>query len=259
MIKFFEIENNHSEAALIEKIKKKLKFYSFCLVKNFNSDKSQKRLSKIVRSRYHYKNDIRVSGKRKIGSDDYQRVDLGDSYKNIRFMRVISFAEWNKKNREFFDLVNPIISLRNKLSRIEKIGMYYPKVDKIKLRKEKKNYFLCDFVRMIQYPKGGGFLIRHNDYDEQYGKDVFAALLPLTIKKNKKNSGKSATYEKGGLYFMYKNKKIMIDDYVNNGDLILFNSKVDHGVNTIDPHKKVDLVKLSGRLTLNFSVASFYK
>ena len=64
--------------------------------------------------------------------------------------------------------------------------MYYPKVDKIQLRKEKKNYFLCDFVRMIQYPKGGGFLIRHNDYDEQYGKDVVAALLPLTIKKIKK-------------------------------------------------------------------------
>ena len=258
MLKFFEIKNNCSESLLIDKIKRKLKSYSFCLVKNFNTEKTQSRLSKIVRSRYHYKNDIRVSGKRKIGSKDYQRVDLGDSYKNIRFMRVISFAEWNKKNKEFFGLVNPIISLRNKLSKIKKIGMYYPNVDKIQLRKEKKNYFLCDFVRMIQYPKGGGFLIRHNDYDEQYGKGVVAALLPLTTKKNK-NSRKLAAYEKGGLYFIYKNKKVMIDDYVNNGDLILFNAKVDHGVNTIDPHKKIDLAKLSGRLTLNFSVASFYK
>ena len=259
MIKFFEVKNNCSQRLLIEKIQRKLRIYSFCLVKNFNTEKTQSRLSKIVRSRYQYNNDIRVSGKRKIGSNDYQRVDLGDSYKNIRFMRVISFAEWNKKNKEFFELVNPIISLRNKLSKIEKIGMYYPKVDKIQLRKEKKNYFLCDFVRMIQYPKGGGFLIRHNDYDEQYGKDVVAALLPLTTKKNKKNSGRSATYEKGGLYFIHKNKKVMIDDYVENGDLVLFNAKIDHGVNTIDPHKKVDIAKLSGRLTLNFSVASFYK
>ena len=78
-------------------------------------------------------------------------------------------------------------------------------------------------------------------------------------KKIKKNSGKFATYEKGGLYFIHKNKKVMIDDYVESGDLILFNAKVDHGVNTIDPHKKVDLANLSGRLTLNFSVASFYK
>ena len=30
----------------------------------------------------------------------------------------------------------------------------------------------------------------------------------------------------------------MIDDYVENGDLVLFNAKIDHGVNTIDPHKK---------------------
>ena len=137
-MKFFEIKNNCSESLLIEKIKRKLKSYSFCLVKNFNTEKTQSRLSKIVRSRYHYKNDIRVSGKRKIGSGDYQRVDLGDSYKNIRFMRVISFAEWNKKNSEFFKLVDPIISLRNKLSKIEKIGMYYPNVDKIQLRKDMK-------------------------------------------------------------------------------------------------------------------------
>ena len=101
-------------------------------------------------------------------------------------------------------------------------------------------------------------MIRRN-YDEQYGKDVVAALLPLTTKKNKKNSRQSATYEKGGLYFILKNKKVMIDDYVENGDLVLFNAKIDHGVNTIDPHKKVDIAKLSGRLTLNFSVASFYK
>ena len=50
-----------------------------------------------------------------------------------------------------------------------------------------------------------------------------------------------------------------LEYYVENGDLVLFNAKIDHGVNTIDPHKKVDIAKLSGRLTLNFSVASFYK
>ena len=43
---------------------------------------------------------------------------------------------------------------------------------------------LGDFIRMIQYPTGGGFLVKHNDYDEQYGRGVIAALLPLTVKKS---------------------------------------------------------------------------
>ena len=68
MIKFFEIKNNCSQRLLIEKIQRKLRIYSFCLVKNFNTEKTQSRLSKIVRSRYQYNKDIRVSGKRKIGS-----------------------------------------------------------------------------------------------------------------------------------------------------------------------------------------------
>jgi hypothetical protein len=258
-MKFFEVKNNLSTNKLCKKINSKIKKYSFCLVKNFNNFHDQKELLKIVKSRYKFKNDIRISGKRKIGDKDYQRVDLGDAYKNTRFMRIITFSEWNKNNKKFFKLINPIIKLRNELSKINKIGLFYPNVKKIKFKKEKNNFYLGDFVRMIQYPTGGGFLVKHNDYDEQYGKGVIAALLPLTVKTTNKHKSLFSTYEKGGLYFIYKGKKIIIDDYVENGDLILFDAKIDHGVNTIDPHKKINFSKLSGRLTLNFSVASFYK
>ena len=46
MKKFFEIKNNCSEKLLIEKIKRKLKTYSFCLVKNFNTEKTQSKVIK---------------------------------------------------------------------------------------------------------------------------------------------------------------------------------------------------------------------
>ena len=258
-MKFFEIKNNRNINKLHIEIKDKLKKYSFCLVKNFNNLSVQKDLLKIVKSRFKFKNDIRISGIRKIGYKDHQRVDLGDTYKNIRFIRIITFSEWNKNNKKFFELVNPIIELRNQLSNIDKNGMFYPDVKKIKFKKQKKNFYLGDFIRMIQYPTGGGFLVKHNDYDEQYGRGVIAALLPLTVKKSNGRKDAFSTYEKGGLYFVHKGKKIIIDDYAKNGDLILFDAKIDHGVNTIDPHKKINFSKLSGRLTLNFSVASFYK
>ena len=257
-MKFFEIKNKKNQVKLQSEVKNKLKKYSFCVIKNFNSMKIQKNILKLIKKKFDPKKDKRITGLRKIGSSDYQRIDLGDSYKNIRFMRVISFSEWNKYNKTFFKLIDPIIKLRNNLSGIKKEGFYYPDVKKIIFRKEKKGYALCDFIRMIQYPSGGGFLIRHDDYDEQYAKGVVAALLPVTAKK-KRNKIPLQSYNKGGLYFIYKNKKIIVDNYVNSGDLVLFNTKIEHGVNSIDPDKKVNFTSLNGRITLNFSVASFYK
>jgi hypothetical protein len=82
--------------------------------------------------------------------------------------------------------------------------------------------------------------------------------LPITVKQNKKKR-KLSDYHQGGFYFFSKKKKIYIDDHVTTGDLLLFNTKVNHGVNSIDPKKEVKLNKLNGRITVVFSVAKFFK
>ena len=111
---------------------------------------------------------------------------------------------------------------------------------------------------MIQYPSGGGFLSSHNDYDKYYPNNVINAVLPITVKQGKKKRELSE-YNKGGFYFFIKKKKIYVDDHVTTGDLLLFNTKIYHGVNSIDPTKEVKLNKLNGRITIVFSVAKFFK
>ena len=50
---------------------------------------------------------------------DFRRVDIGDSYKNSRFSRTITFCEWNK-NVNFYKVIKPVIQIRNILSKVER-------------------------------------------------------------------------------------------------------------------------------------------
>ena len=68
-----------------------------------------------------------------------------------------------------------------------------------------------------------------------------------------------ATYETGGLYIKTKNRIIFIDDYVKAGDLLLFDPKVPHGINSVDSMKKLNVSRWNGRLTLAFSISNFLK
>ena len=238
---FFIVNYNNKidEKILVKKIKKKISTYSFCLIKRFNTANTQKKILNILKKRFSNGKDIRSSGPLRINMKDYQRLDVGDAYKNTRFIRIMTFTERQKKNYEFFKLI-------------------YPGLSSIAPLKNKGKYHFCDFVRMIQYPRGGGFLEQHHDHDRYYSKGVLPAILSVTAKKNN-GSKKFNTYEEGGLYFVYKKKKIEIDKYVESGDLVLFNPKIQHGINSIDPKKNVDLTSINGRITIAFSIAKFLR
>jgi len=257
---FFIVNYNNKidEKILVKKIKKKISTYSFCLIKRFNTANTQKKILNILKKRFSNGKDIRSSGPLRINMKDYQRLDVGDAYKNTRFIRIMTFTERQKKNYEFFKLINPVIKIRNAVSNVSKFNLIYPGLSSIAPLKNKGKYHFCDFVRMIQYPRGGGFLEQHHDHDRYYSKGVLPAILSVTAKKNN-GSKKFNTYEEGGLYFVYKKKKIEIDKYVESGDLVLFNPKIHHGINSIDPKKNVDLTSINGRITIAFSIAKFLR
>lgn len=250
---------NVNKRVLVNKIKNKLAKYNFCLLKKFNNLNTQKRIFYIIKKIFSSTKEIKISGKFQFKMKGYRRLDIGDTFKNTRFSRFIFFSEWEKKNDIFFKLINPVIEIRNLISGIRKENNIYHNLKTIKSKKDNNSkYYFCDFVRMIQYPTGGGFLSKHNDYDKYYPKNVINAVLPITVKKGKKIR-KLCDYEEGGFYFFNRNKKINIDNYVETGDLLLFNTKVFHGVNSIDPQKQANLKKLNGRVTVVFSVAKFFK
>ena len=255
----FIINTNSDKNKLYKKVHKILKDQKFCIIRNFHKIKTHKQIIKILKNKFNFKNDVRITGPRRIKQNDYQRLDIGNSYKNPRFIRTIYVNERDKKNKSFFNLIEPIIEIRNYVSNIKKVGKIYPKARSISNTLDRKKFLFCDFVRMIQYPTGGGFLAEHDDHDKYYCKGVYQALLPLTVKKIPGKFRQLATYETGGLYIKTKKNFFYIDDYIKAGDLLLFDPKVPHGINSVDPKKNLNISGWNGRLTLAFSISNFLK
>ena len=257
-MKFF-VQNNCDKKKLFKSVLKVLKREKLCIIKDFHKISTHKKIISILKDKFDYKKDLRFTGPRRIKQNDYQRLDVGNSYKNPRFIRTIYVNERQKKNKDFFKLIEPIIEIRNYVSNIKKHGKIYPNARSISNSLNLRKYLFCDFVRMIQYPVGGGFLAEHDDHDKYYCKGVYQALLPLTVKKIPGKRRMLATYETGGLYIKTKNRIIFIDDYVKAGDLLLFDPKVPHGINSVDSMKKLNVSRWNGRLTLAFSISNFLK
>ena len=250
-----------NQIILIKKIKKKLNKYGFCILKNINSYKVPKQLLGIIHKKSKKLKDIRLSGPHTLFSKDYKRLDIGDTFKNPKFLRIVTFYEWNIQNKKFFKLIKNAIEIRNNISNSKKESFFYPEAKPIGSKSINKKYVYSDFVRMIQYPKGGGFLSEHNDYDKYYCKDTVGMLIPITVKSKKNNCDKRKleTYTTGGLYFVNQNKKIFVERWINAGDIIFFDPKIKHGVLSVDPHKNVELSSINGRRTLAFSISRFLK
>jgi hypothetical protein len=248
--------NNHAE--IINFINNSIEKFHFCVVKGYHDYDTQFKILKILEEKYGQSKEIRVSGGFYFNMPDYRRLDIGDSYSNSRFSRYMLFCEWNKENEELFNLIKGLISFRNELAEIQSENYSY----NIKDNKINHETLFCDVIRMIQYPIGGGFLSCHNDADNLFYPDkMLNMLLPITTRRKEhlKNNNELTTFDKGGLYYIHKGEKIDAEEFVQSGDIIFHDTKIEHGINCIDNDKSLDLKNLCGRITLNFSIGLFSK
>lgn len=103
-------------------------------------------------------------------------------------------------------------------------------------------YWTCS--RLLQYPRGGGFIVPHRDMYAQVataeaGLGYYQPLLLLTEK--------GVDFTSGGAYVDVGDDRIFYEDGCRAGDVVVYDGRSIHGVGDIDPLEPLDLVHFSGR------------
>lgn len=212
--------------------------HGFCVIKNFqNKEGIQEKLTKF-KDLFSTSNDIRITGPYFYGMKNFQRIDLGDYRQtNARFSRMITQFTWDDSSF-LAEEIDSLVKFRNEFCKISRSDHKY-KIN---------NEVLCDLPKLLQYPKGGGFMNMHTDDNNEYA--VMNFLLSL--------SKRGADYQKGGAYYHNKNGKyIDVENVLDVGDLYAHLPTTLHGVHAVDPEHHIDLNTFSGRMSINLSLQKF--
>jgi hypothetical protein len=118
-----------------------------------------------------------------------------------------------------------------KLAKVRNILMQKP-ID-FALGKIEKNK-MWTAARIHHFPTGAGFMFPHKDTIAPTIVKGFSKYYQVLITLSEK--GKD--FKTGGGTVTYKNKLIEYENYTKPGDILIYDSRTIHGVNTIDPHKK---------------------
>ena len=107
--------------------------------------------------------------------------------------------------------------------------------------------------RLLQYPRGGGFIVPHRDMYSQLatteaGLGYFQPLLFLTEK--------GRDYREGGAYVDVGEERFHYEEFCRTGDVVVYDGRSVHGVADIDPLMDLDLKRFSGRVV---ALASLFR
>ena len=143
-------------------------------------------------------------------------------------------------------------NIKNKLEKKLKDGAYWHwRYIKFLAGNEKKKYEnnipsdgQIDRLQIVRYPSGGGQLKEH--VDSRKNQRVVTGIVM---------SKRGVDYDTGGFYFkLSKNKNINLEDRIDEGDAVIFYGSIGHGVEVIDPHKKLSWDSDKGRWFLGMFV-----
>lgn len=178
---------------------------------------------------------------------NFQKIIVGGgsqrSYYVPRCVRVAYNPVWAKdlfKMRNHFKL----------LAKVRNVIMNTPKnyaVDQI----EEDGFWTAS--RLQHYPSGGGFFYRHRDVvleeiTRKAGLTKFLQIILLLTQKGK-------DFENGGAFIEHNGVKINLENDYGSGDILIYDKRTVHGVDDIDPNKKLDFQCIEGRVV---GMASLY-
>jgi hypothetical protein len=167
--------------------------------------------------------------------DSYEFIDssVDTSIFRDKKMYLSIFYPWNQKYNFLATELKSLFNLRDEINLLDK--------EKI------KNFYTP--IQLLHYPRGGGWLVKHtDDYVKSSNLKPEEELNYNVILLSCSNKGES--FKTGGLYGILGGEKIVLEDVLCKGDIVIFNSSEWHGVDPVDPEGLQTSNLDNGRLTL---------
>ncbi len=155
----------------------------------------------------------------------YRIIDKKVAYKYSTYAIKQSyyFFNWNCKSK----------TQRKFQSDVYNFWRYTKLLAGISKRKYEKNIpsdNKIDRIQIVKYPKGGGEIKDHIDNVKN-----------LRVTSGLVMSKKGVDFKSGGIYFRdKKNKKVFVENKINDGDAVIFCGSIVHGVSKVDPKKRIN-------------------
>lgn len=157
---------------------------------------------------------------------------VGEPY--AQFLQTTYFSEKDSRYPALREAFKYLISFRNKMLDLSEDFGSNPKKDSF-----------WNACRVHHYPKGGGFMVEHQD--THFPKILHSSELPF-LQVMMILSKKGTDFSEGGNYIRNRNQdQIYPEDLAGIGSIVMFDGGIVHGVQDVDPDGILDFSQPSGR------------
>jgi len=157
---------------------------------------------------------------------------VGEPY--AQFLQTTYFSENDSQYPALQEAFKFLISFRNKMLDLSEDFGSNPKKDGF-----------WNACRVHHYPKGGGFMVEHQD--THFPKILHTNQLPF-LQVMMTLSNKGSDFSEGGNYIRNRNQdQIYPEDLTGIGSIVMFDGGIVHGVQDVDPDGILDFSQPSGR------------
>lgn len=156
---------------------------------------------------------------------------IGEAYAQL--LQTIYFDSNRPDHASLNTLFKVIIELRNQLMRVAPDFGENPVRDGF-----------WNACRVHHYPSGGGFMMTHRDtyFPVKLGDlPFYQVMVPLSVKGRDFSEG-------GGVLVTRQDERLNTDEIAGLGSIVVFDGKIQHGVDDVDPQNVMNFDAESGRL-----------
>ena len=156
---------------------------------------------------------------------------VGEAYAQL--LQTIYFDAFQSPHAALAELFRFMNGLRNQLMKVAADFGDEPARDKF-----------WNACRVHHYPRGGGFMMMHRDthFPLKLGDlPFYQVMVPLSVKGRDFVNG-------GGILLTKQGERLNTDEVAGLGSVVIFDGRIQHGVEDVDPQEIMDFGDQMGRL-----------